>query len=373
MNIREDLNQFNNIVIKLGSNVITNQNGETNDTKIEQIINDIATLTETGKAVIIVSSGAINAGRKYLTSKKDTIDVLQALSSVGQPKLINKYSHFLSKHNLECAQILVTHDDFKDRQRFLNVRNTINTLLKNNIIPILNENDSVSFTEITLGDNDHLAAMTAQMMNAQILMLVTSTNGLYDKSPQIKGANHIPIVEFEDDLKNINTNSKTSTGKGGMRSKIKAAQKVTPLGITAIICSKDNESPVLKPLTQMNEGTIFKAKKLISSERRKAWLLTTQKVNCTINIDEGAYNTLIQNSKSLLPGGIISIIGSFNRGDCISISYNKKEFAIGLTEYSSQEVDKIKGYKSSQIDQRLGFKLTDEVIHKDNLVLREIS
>lgn len=373
MKIRKDLDQFNIIVIKLGSNVITNQNGEIDDIKIEQIIDDIAILSKTGIDVILVSSGAINAGRKYLTNKKDTIDVLQARSSVGQPKLIHKYSHFLSKHNLECAQILVTHDDFKDRQRFLNVRNTINTLLKANIIPILNENDSVSFTEITLGDNDHLAAMTAQMINAQVLMLVTSTNGLYDKSPHIKGANHIPIVEFKDDLKNINTDSKTSTGKGGMKSKIKAAQKVTPIGITTIICSKDNETPILLPLTQINEGTIFKAKKLISSERRKAWLLTTQKANCTINVDEGAYNTLMQNSKSLLPGGIISIEGNFNRGDCISISYNKKEFAIGLTEYSHQEVDKIKGCKSSKIDQRLGFKLTDEVIHKDNLILKEIS
>lgn len=371
MQLRADLEDFNLIIIKVGSNVITDESSDLDHTKIEQLVHDIATLKKEGKQVVLISSGAISAGKKLLKDKSKQIEVLQAQSSVGQPILMNTYSKLFSISKHKCAQLLLTHDDFRNRQRFLNARNTIMTLLKNDFIPILNENDAVSFTEITVGDNDHLAAMTAQMLNADLLLLITSSNGLYTDSPEKKSAKRIPIVNYEDDLSSISTKTKTKTGRGGMGSKIKAVQKVTPLGIQGIIAPKDNDSPVITALTDSGTGTIFLSKKVIASERRKAWLISTQKHECAITVDEGAYKAIIQKKTSLLPKGILSVHGTFQRGDCIPILYQGKEFAFGLSEYSDLEVNKIKGKKSNEIEKALGRKFTDEVIHKDNLVLKE--
>lgn len=371
MKLRDNINDFELVIIKVGSNVLTNSDGELDSIKIGQIINDIITLKKLGKKVVLISSGAISAGKKLLDIQNNQIELLQAQSSIGQPILMRTYSYLLQKENFQCAQLLLTHDDFKNRQRFLNARNTLTTLLKYNFIPILNENDSVSFTEITVGDNDHLAAMTAQMLNADILVLITSSNGVFTDSPEKANSKRIPFVDFEDDLSNISTSTKTLTGRGGMASKIKAAQKVTPLGIDVIIASKDTTNPILKALSDNHNGTVFKSKKVHTSDKRKAWLITTQKHDCAISVDKGAYEAIKIHKKSLLPMGVLSVHGSFQRGDCIPIVFEGKEFALGLSEYSFQEVEKIKGKRSSEIEKALGIKFTDEVIHKDNLVIKD--
>ncbi len=371
MNFRAELENFKLVIVKVGSNVITNDDSELDLQKLKELVSDIAKLKALGKSVVLVSSGAISAGKKLLTKKSKQIEVLQAQSSVGQPILMNKYIEFFKQYNINCAQLLLTHDDFRNRQRFLNARNTITTLLKNDFIPIMNENDAVSFTEITVGDNDHLAAMTAQMLNADILLFITSANGVYTDSPEKKNAKRIPVIEFGDDMSQINTKTKTKAGRGGMSSKIKAVLKVTPLGIKGLIAPKDIKSPVISALTNDDIGTIFSAKNIIASERRKAWLFSTQKHECAITVDEGAYNAILKKKTSLLPKGIISVHGNFMRGDCIPLMHRGVEFALGLVEYSESDVAKIKGKNSSEIEKALGFRFTDEIIHKDNLVLKE--
>lgn len=371
MNFRAQLEDFELIIVKVGSNVIANDDSELDLEKLDELVSDIATLKSLGKSIVLVSSGAISAGKKLLSKKSKQIEILQAQSSIGQPILMNKYSELFKKHDLNCAQLLLTHDDFRNRQRFLNARNTLTTLIKNDFIPIMNENDAVSFTEITVGDNDHLAAMTAQMLNADILLLITSANGVYTDSPDKKNAQRIPFITYGEDITKVNTKTKTKTGRGGMSSKIKAVQKVTPLGIQGLIAPKDITSPVISALINDDIGTLFLAKNIIASERRKAWLISTQKHECAITVDEGAYNAIIKKKTSLLPKGIISVHGNFMRGDCIPIMHQGVEFALGLVEYSESDVNKIKGKNSSEIEKALGFRFTDEIIHKDNLVLKE--
>jgi glutamate 5-kinase len=371
MQFRENIKKFQYLVIKVGSNVITDSNGDLDHSKMETIASDISLLKNAGIKVVLITSGAISAGRKLLSGPKKQIEILQAQSSIGQPILMNHYASLFHKHQVKVAQLLLTHDDFKNRQRFLNARNTISTLLNHNFVPILNENDAVSFTEITLGDNDHLAAMTAQMIGADLLLLITSSDGLYTDDPSSPHARKLSIVEYGDDLSFISTKSKTPSGRGGMASKLLAVQKVTPLGIEAIIAPKDVTNPIINALTNSQAGSVFRAIPLLKSEQRKAWLVSTQKMDCGIYVDAGAYQALKDQKKSLLPKGILKVKGSFLRGDCIPIYFNELLFALGLVEYSDKEVNLIKGHNSAEIDNLIGHKLTDEVIHKDNLLIKD--
>jgi glutamate 5-kinase len=367
LELRSEIQKLKRIVIKVGSNVITNSEGAI-DEQIAFLAQDCKWLMQQNIEVILISSGAINLGKKYIQYQQQDIDVLQAASSVGQPLLFSHYAHALAKHDLKVAQILLTHEDFKDRRRFLNARNTLLRLLKSNIVPILNENDAVSFTEITVGDNDQLAAMTAQMLGADLLLLISSTDGLYSHDPSQPQAIHYPLIEFNQLPAELNTTTKTQAGRGGMKHKLLAVEKVTPLGIPVIIASKDYPHFIRRALSE-NVGTYFKPDKKYSHEERKAWLHTTVKNECAIEVDAGAAKAL-GNHSSLLPSGITEVQGHFNRGDCIAITYHKKIIALGLVEYTSEEFQKIKGKKSQDIQALLGFNISDVVIHKDNLVLK---
>lgn len=369
MKLRSELSGLRRLVVKVGSNVVTKSNGKCDLRKMRIIVEDICELQEAGVEVVLVSSGAVNVGKAFLSKhlpREGGIDMQQSASAIGQPKLINKYSALFEEQQGICSQILLTHDDFRKRRRFLNAKRTIEVLLKNKITPILNENDSISYTEITVGDNDHLAASAAQMVNADALLIITSAQGLYDRDPTLEGARLIRKVSFDECLKHVDMTTKTTCGRGGMESKIQAVNKVTPLGIKAIISSKDSNRIVLDPLTD-EVGTFFGPKNAYDPELRKAWLISTKKLNCFIEVDYGAYKAL-REGNSLFPKGITRVDGEFYKGDCVDICYDGVPFAVGVSEYDCFDLDRIKRKHSGDIESILGHKASNEAIQSINLV-----
>lgn len=372
MKLRKELTGIRRLVIKVGSNVVTKSNGKCDLRKMRILVEDICELQEAGIEVVLVSSGSVNIGKAYLKKflpREGQIDLNQSASAIGQPKLMYKYSSLFEENQRICSQILLTHDDFRKRKRFLNAKQTIEVLLKNKITPILNENDAISYTEITVGDNDHLAASAAQMVNADALLIITSAQGLYDRDPEEEGAKLIKKVSFDECLMHVDMSTKTTCGRGGMESKIHAVNKVTPLGIKAIISSKDNNRIALDPLCG-DVGTIFGPKSAYDPELRKAWLISTKKLNCYIDVDKGAYEALLK-GKSLFPKGICDAGGEFYKGDCVDICHDGEVFAVGVSEYDMPDVDKIKRRHSDDIEDVLGHKASCEVVNTMNLVLNE--
>ena len=372
MELRKELKEMKRIVVKVGSNVVTKSSGKCDLRKMRIIVEDICELQEAGIEVVLVSSGAVNVGKAFLKKhlpREGKIDLQQSASAIGQPKLINKYSSLFEENHKICSQILLTHDDFRKRKRFLNAKQTIEVLLKNKITPILNENDSISYTEITVGDNDHLAASAAQMVNADALLIVTSAQGLYDRDPAEDGAKLIKKVSFDECLNHVDMSTKTTCGRGGMESKIHAVNKVTPLGIKAIISSKDNNRIVLDPL-RSDTGTYFGPKSAYDPELRKAWLISTKKLNCHIEVDKGAHEALMK-GKSLFAKGIIDAGGEFYKGDCVDILHDGEVFAVGVSEYDMADVERIKRRHSDEIEEVLGYKTSSEVVNTINLVVND--
>lgn len=372
MKLRKELAGVKRLVVKVGSNVVTKSSGKCDLRKMRIIVEDICELQDAGIEVILVSSGAVNVGKAFLKKhlpREGKIDLQQSASAIGQPKLINNYSNLFEENHGICSQILLTHDDMRSRRRFLHAKQTIEVLLKNRITPILNENDSISYTEITVGDNDHLAASAAQMVNADALLIVTSAQGLYDRDPSEDGAKLIKKVSFDECLEHVDMSTKTTCGRGGMESKIHAVNKVTPLGIKAIISSKDNNRILLDPLIG-EVGTYFGPKSAYDPELRKAWLISTKKLNCFIDVDRGAYKAL-KEGKSLFPKGIIGSSGEFYKGDCVDICHDGEVFAVGVSEYDATDVERIKRKHSGEIEDILGYKVSDEVVNTINLVLNE--
>ncbi len=352
------------VVIKLSSLAVTSEKGGLDLKKVRRICEDLAELYIQNVALVLVSSGSINAGRIWMNEiHKEDIRFKQASAAIGQPILINAYSNELDFYNIPCAQILLTHEDIKNRKRFYNSKNTIEYLLEKKVIPIINENDSVSFDEITSGDNDQLAAQICEMLQAQVLIMLTKTDGVFLE----KDAAPIGSIGANHDLDSIPSLESSSTGRGGIKTKLQAVRKLTPLGTGVLISSFDFRNPILRVLKE-NVGSYFEPDVKSLSSRRKAWILTSRKVDLTINVDEGARNAVVKNS-SLLAVGVIETEGSFQRGDCVSILCNGRAFACGITEYSSQEIEKIKGLKSKDFKEKLGYSLSKVIVHKNNLLL----
>lgn len=355
MDLRNELSGVKRIVVKVGSNVITGPKGKCDLRRLRIIVEDICELIDRGFEVVLVSSGAISVGMAFLEEYlPNRIELQQSASAIGQPKLINKYTNLFEENGKICSQILLTHEDFKDHQRFLNAKKTAEVLLQNKVIPILNENDTISYSDISVGDNDHLAAQAAQMLDADLLLIVTSANGLYDRDPAEKGAKFIKYIPFGENLDAIDMHSKTASGRGGMRSKVAAIRKATEVGVLCLISSKDNERIVIDPLKK-DMGTLFGVNKTTVSDR-KAWLISTKRHNCFIDVDRVTYEALMENH-ALRSDGILSATGTFSKGDCVDLRYNGKTFAVGLCEFAHDEVAK--------------FKDAREVILKMNLVLNQ--
>lgn len=372
MKFRKELIDCKRVVVKVGSSVITKSCGRIDNRKIRKIVEDISELVDQGIEVVLISSGAVSLGVNFLKKslpESDLVSVQHSASSIGQPKLINTYSRIFDENQKICSQILLTHNDFRDRKRYKHTKKNIDILLKNGIIPILNENDSISFTEISVGDNDHLAAQTAQMINADLVLIITSTNGLYDKDPSDESAKRIPKIPYDFDFSKICTIGKTNVGRGGMESKLQAISKITQLGITAVVSSKKQENIIMDPLIK-DVGTIFSPKKFHDQEERDAWLLSLRKPNCYVEIAKSSVKD-VKIKNSVIPTVIVKVHGEFYRGDCIEIRCNGEPIATGVCEYGHCEIKKIMGNKSIEIENILGFKTSSVVVQSNNLIFEK--
>ena len=361
------------IVVKVGSLAVTHETGGVSAQKIKALVKDLHDLKTQGYQPILISSGAINTGRSLVKKpeeKKMMISYQQASAAVGQPLLMKSYIDALAEYQWPCAQILVTHEDFKERKRFLNIRNTINRLLEDGILPIVNENDTVSFEEITVGDNDQLAVMMTEASDSEKLILLSEADGLYDKNPKEPGAKRFGEIDFRDDFSAVKIATKTSVGRGGMDTKLKAVRKLTPLGVDVILGTFLSQQAISR-LLHNQEGTTFKGNPIRQKSRRKSWLSTVVKNDCYVIVDEGAANALLESQTSLLPVGIKKIQGKFKRGDVIQIRHKSKILAVGLTEYDSKELDLMKGKKSAELNHLLDYVHSKVAIHKDNLLLKK--
>lgn len=372
-NIRQEiLTNVKKVLIKVGSAVLTGDDGL--DLKIiDSLVREMSLLADQGYSVVLVTSGAIVSGkhRMKITEKLKSIPEKQAAAAIGQGRLMRVYSKAFEKNGHYVAQILLTLSDLTDRQRYLNIRNTLSTLMDWEIIPVINENDSVAVDEIKFGDNDNLAAMIANIIEADLFINLTSTDGLYDCNPAAsKKAKLIPVVsEFSEEIESAATGETSSAGTGGMKSKIQAAKKVTAIGIPCIIASGKKENILTDVIAGKEAGTLFlpMADRLNS---KKYWIAFTLRPCGKLVIDDGARKALLEKGKSLLPSGIIDVEGNFVPGDPVNcVSRDGSILGKGLVNFSSEEIKKIKGLKTTQIKQVLGHKDYDEVIHRDNLAV----
>lgn len=368
------LSKVKKVVVKIGTGVITTDDGYVDREQIRRLAGQVVELKKMGYDVVVVSSGAIGAGMGELGIEKrpSTLPELQAVAAIGQSKLIGAYDEYFKLHGYHAAQILLTREDFEDRQRYLNTCNTIHTLFQINAIPVVNENDTISVDEIKFGDNDALSALVTNLLNADLLIILSSVDGLYDRFPTAKSkAKIIPMVEnISHEVKQLAFDLKTARGIGGMQTKLEAASVVTNAGESVIIANGRMDN-VLKKIVQCeNVGTLFlpKEEKLTS---RKRWIGYTIKPKGKIYVDDGAMCALSEKGKSLLASGIVATEGAFSKGDIVSVCKREDRtiFARGLTNYSSEEIEKIKGCSTSHIAKVLGYKLYDEVIHRDNMVI----
>ncbi|MBW2406345.1 MAG: glutamate 5-kinase [Deltaproteobacteria bacterium] len=360
------------VVVKIGSNVLTEDNG-LNLKAIRSISRQICRLIDGGIETILVSSGAMASGiRKVgLDKRPDEIPKRQAIAAVGQAGLIMEYEKAFARYHKKVAQILLTGDDLNNRKRYLNARNTLCMLLSWQVVPIINENDTVMIEEIQFGDNDNLAAMITLLMDADILVNLTDIDGLYTKDPRTNSdADFISLVStIGEDIKKIASDIPGALGTGGMLSKINAAKKVTSAGIPMVIANGGRQDVLIKLFSGKDIGTFFapKKKKLKS---RKCWIAFTLKPKGVIKIDDGAAEAILNRGKSLLPSGIVEVEGEFSVGDPVEFKKTDDEtLGSGLVNYSSTDIRKIMGLKSSQIKSRLGHKPYDDVIHRDNLAV----
>ncbi len=375
MNTREKtLSNVSKIVIKIGSRVLTDDDGLLDKNQIMELSNQVIKLRSRGFCVVIVSSGSIVAGISALgLQKRPTIlPELQAAAAIGQGKLIETYNECFKKHGYHAAQLLLTRQDFEDRQRYLNTSNTLHSLLNFKIIPIVNENDTISVEEITFGDNDILSALVTNLLRADLLILLSSVDGLYTTLPTPgKRCRILSVVDsISDDIRKLAFKQKTKEGVGGMESKLEAANIATGSG-EAVIIANGRQSEILSKIMNYDDvGTLFiPHKKKIAS--RKRWIGFTVRPKGKIYVDEGALNALQKKGKSLLPSGVVKIDGKFVKGDVVSIvsAGDDKEIARGLMNYSDDEARKVKGLRTSLMKKTLGYKPYNEIIHRDNIVM----
>ena len=369
---KEYLKDVKKIVVKIGTTSITHSNGLLNLQMIDKIARQLSDLHNKGYEVVLVSSGALGAGMGKLKLKERprTLPEKQATAAIGQGVLIHMYEKFFSEYGKTIGQMLLTNDDFSDRQRFLNSRNTCFSILNYDVIPILNENDATTVNEIKVGDNDTLSALVVSLIDADLLIILSDIDGLYDSNPsENKDANLISIVpEINSKIKQMSGKSNSKFGTGGMDTKIKCAEIATTTGADMIIAKSDMDHVITRILEGEKIGTLFMKKdKNITS--RKHWIGYSSKISGKLIIDSGAVKA-IYNKKSLLPSGIIKVEGDFSHSDTVSIAGENGEiYANGITYYSSSEIEKILGKPSSKIEKLLGYKDFDEVIHVNNLVI----
>jgi len=353
----------NKIVLKLGSATVVDNKGVFKKKWVTSLIKDIKKYGK-GKHFVIVSSGAIALGQKYLKIKKGKIklEMSQAIAAVGQIHLAGEFQKLFEKYKIKTGQILISPDDTEQRKRALNVRGTFDNLFKLKAIPIVNENDTTATSEIKYGDNDRLAARVAQIIGADTLIILSDVNGLYDKSKNIVKT----VNRLDEKIYSLVENSKNSYGSGGIFTKLDAAKICMNSGCHMFLANGSKENS-LKRMVKEKTFTHF-TPKISSLDARKKWIIGSLSSSAVISVDAGAAKALL-NGKSLLAAGIIKVKGSFDKGENVLIvDQNEKQLARGLASFNSEEIDKIKGKQSKEIEKILGYLSKSEIIHKDDMV-----
>ena len=373
MSRRADIKQSKRCVIKIGSALLTNDGSALNTAGIVTWVEQISALRKNGIEIVLVSSGAVAEGmcRLGLTKRPDTVHDLQAAAAVGQMGLIQSYESAFSKFDLHTAQVLLTHDDLSNRQRYLNARNTVRSLLKLGVIPIINENDTVVTDEIRFGDNDTLAALVANLIEADYLIILTDQNGLFDRNPrEHDDAKLIAQASANDDsLAAMAEGGAGTLGRGGMATKVSAAKLASRSGASTLIAAGKEENVITRLFSGEALGTLLYAEQTPVAAR-KQWLAGHLQIQGQLILDNGAVKKLCESGSSLLAVGVRDVQGEFNRGEIVScVDLQGQEIARGLVNYNAQDVIKIKGKASNEIESILGYVDDAELIHRDNLVL----
>ncbi len=360
------------VVVKVGTRTLTSGENALDKRAMEEIVRQLCELFARDIEAILVTSAAIASGMGLLGIKKRPLKLatLQAMAAIGQSHLMDIYSELFNARGRITAQMLLTQEDFNDRARYLNIKYTLNELLGHRTVPIINENDTVSTEEIRCGDNDRLSSLVADLADADMLIIVTDVDGLYGEDGKV-----VSVVEEVDEavLKLVKA-SRCDVSRGGMATKLEAARRVTQAGIDCVVVNGRTKDAIVKAATAASgasgsAGTFFKARKSRHLARER-WIAFSSRPKGALVVDAGAKDVLMKMNKSLLPSGIIGVEGKFDSKDTVSIvDRSLKEFARGIVNYSSEEVERIRGKKSQEISRTLGYKARDEVVHKDNLVI----
>ena len=360
------------IVVKVGTSVICDDRGLLDARRVARLTHDVERAREAGREVVVVSSGGIGAGMAELGLERrpDTLPRLQAAAAVGQSKLMNAYDHAFRVMGVRTAQVLLTREDIEDRTRYLNARNTIRAILEYGAVPIINENDTTSTEEITFGENDVLSALVTNLIQAELLVILSTVPGLMRDYGARKDGRVVSVVEAIDDgVLALDAGTLSAHGTGGMASKLRAARISLDAGEPVVIADGTRRGVLMDVLRGADVGTLFLPRRGRLAGRKR-WIGFSARSRGTIRVDAGAARALLERGKSLLATGVTAVEGAFGRGDAVNICDDAgRRIARGLVNYSSEELDRIKGLKTSAIASVLGAKPYDEVVHRDNLVL----
>ena len=355
---RDSLTNSSRVVVKFGTGILTNRSKQIDLGQVEQLVAQVAAQRQAGREVVVVSSGAVGAGMGALAMDKRPTDLsdLQACAAVGQLKLMAVYAELFARHDLQVAQVLLTHDDLEHRERHLNARNTLVSLLDKGVVPIVNENDAVSYTELKFGDNDWLAALVACLLPADLLVVLTTVDGLVENFGK-KNPRTIPLVETIDaDIKKLAGGTLSATAVGGMEAKLRAAKMTARTGIPLVIASGKKKRVLANIIDGRDEGTFFTARPALL-KGRKRHIAFFHQTKGSLWVDNGARDALRDKGKSLLPPGVTKCNGNFAKGDVVRIcDINGTEFSRGITRFDADEIRarKLKGI---------------EIIHRNDLVI----
>ena len=367
------LSEYHRLVVKVGSSLLIGDDDAVHRGWLEGLAENVATLQEQGHEILIVSSGAIAIGSRVIgiNRRRARLEDLQAAAAAGQVQLVHAWQEALALHDIAAAQVLLTPEDTENRRRFLNARGTLEKLLDRSVVPIINENDTVATEEIRYGDNDRLAARVAQLVMADALVLLSDVDGLYTSDPGTDAsAELIPEVsKITEDIQRIAGEARTDVGSGGMATKVQAARIATHAGCSTVIASGAIERP-LEALAAGGTCTVFRAEGTPAAAR-KQWLAGVLEVRGELRLDDGAVSAL-NDGKSLLPVGVVEVIGNFRRGDVVTlVDSSGNELGRGLAEYSDDEAGRLAGCQSDQIEDKLGYRGRSVMVHRDELVLFE--
>lgn len=372
---RNEVKMAKRVVVKVGTSTLTYENGRLNLDRIEKLVRQIADLANEGREMILVSSGAVGAGIAEigLAERPKTIPEKQACAAVGQGILMHIYRKIFGEYGYTVGQVLLTREDSVKRDRYANSRRTLLTLLEMSVIPIINENDAVVIDELKIGDNDTLAAMVATVVDADLLIILSDIDGMYDKNPATHlDAKLMPLVPaITPEIEAAAGGAGSAGGVGGMATKISAGKMVTSSGIPMVIAQGSADKILQRILAGEEEGTgtLFAARKS-RLHMRKRFLAFGARAKGSIVVDEGCEKALLKKGSSLLPAGVVSIEGEFKPGDTVKIlSLQNREIARGIVNYDNEEIEKIKGVPTHRLEEILGHKSYDEVIHRDHLVI----